>query len=130
MAASPSYANVAAGGVVTVSTANANRDGTGTIATVFTAGSSASILLNLTVHSTGNPADCIMPVFLHDGSNFFLWFEIDLGDPAAGSTTVPAFHYEQDLASYPLPAGWSVRASITVAPTSGVCNVIVSAGNL
>lgn len=130
MAASPTFAGTIASGAVTVSTANTNRDGTGTIPTVFTAGTLGSLLQRLILHSTGNPADSIVLVFLHDGTNFFLWFEVDLGDPAAGSTTVPAFHFEVDLVNKHLPASWSVRCAITVALTAGVMNAIIDAGNI
>lgn len=130
MAANPSFAGTPAGGAVTISTANTNRDGTGTIPTIFTAGSSGSLLNQLTLHATGDPADSVVVIFLHDGTNFFAWQEIDLGNPAAGSTTVTAFHFETDLANYPLPTSWSVRGSITVALTAGVINAVVAAGNL
>jgi len=130
MAASPSFAGTPAGGAVTVSTANTNRDGTGTIPTVFTAGAAGSLLQQFTIQATGDPADSVMVVYLHNGTNFFDWFEVDLGNPAAGSTTVTAFHFEADLANYPLPISWSVRASVTVALTAGVLNAFVAAGDL
>lgn len=130
MAANPSFAGTPAGGAVTVSTANTNRDGTGTVPTIFTAGASGSLLNQLTLQSTGDPADSVMVIYLHNGTSHFDWFEVDLGNPAAGSTTVTAFHFEADLANYPLPPSWSVRASITVALTAGVVNAIVAAGDL
>lgn len=124
MSANAVFAGTPRIGAVTVSTANTNRDGTGTIATVFTAGSSGSRIDRLILQATGDPADSVVTLFLYDGSTYYLWNEVDLGNPAAGSTTVSAFRTEFPVYDLNLPSGWSLRAAITVALTSGVINVI------
>jgi hypothetical protein len=135
MAAAPGFAATPRAAVGAVSAANTARDGTGTIVTVFTAGSSGSLVETIVAKATGDPADSIVNIFLHDGTTAFLVHAFDLGDPAAASTTVDSFRGVIDCTAetpggWRLPTGWSVRASITVAPTAGVVNVLVLGGDL
>ena len=129
MATSPQFVTTAKIGAANVSTANTNRDGTGTIATVFTAGSSGSRIEEVVFKATGDPADSVVTVFLHDGTNYFLFDEVDLGDPAAASTTVAGYRLARTYDNLVLPSGWSLRAAITVALTSGVIVVIALGGD-
>ncbi len=114
---------------VTVSTANTNRDGTGTIATVGSAGANGTRIDEIVAKATGDPADSVLTLFLYDGSTYFLFDEIDLGDPAAGSTTVTTFREPRIYKNLVIPTGWSLRAAITVALTSGVVNVFALGGD-
>ena len=129
MSSSPQFAATPAIGVASVSTANTNRDGTGTIATVLTAGSEGSRVDEIVVQATGDPADSIVTIFLHDGSNFWLRDEFDLGNPAAASATAAGFQVSRTYENLVLPSGWSIRAAITAAPTSGVVNVFAHGGH-
>lgn len=129
MAADPVFTAIPKIGVASVSTANTGRDGTGTIATVFTAGASGSRIDEIVLKSTGDPADSVVTLFLHDGAAFWLFDEVDLGDPAAGSTTVSAYRLGKTYENLVLPTGWSLRAAITVAPTAGVVNVVALGGD-
>ena len=116
---------------VTVSTANTNRDGTGTIATVGSAGANGSRVNWIKIKATADPADGIVNLFLHDGSTYFLFDAVDTGDPAAASATVDS--YSNGPVAYDdlvLPTSWSLRAANTVALTAGVFNVIAGAGDL
>lgn len=106
-----------------VSTANTARDGTGTISTVGSAGSNGSRIEEIVVKATGDPADSVVTIFLHDGTNYFLWDEFDLGDPAAASNTVAGYRESRTYRNLVLPTGWSLRAAITVALTTGAINV-------
>lgn len=119
------YASIPRCAVAAVSTANTNYDGTGTIVTVFTAGSSGSKISEVSIQATVNPADSVVNLFLHDGTSFFYFDSFDIGDPATSSTTVPGYRDTRSYDNLLLPSGWSLRASITVALTSGVINVIV-----
>lgn len=135
MANYPGYASVPRVGVADVSTANTNRDGTGTIATVLTAGASGSLVETIIVKSTGDPADSVVNLYLHDGTTAHHIHAIDMGDPAAGSTTVDSYRAVIDLTAespggWKLPSGWSLRASVTVAPTAGVLKVCAMGGDL
>jgi hypothetical protein len=129
MATSPQFISTPKVGVASVSTANTNRDGTGTIATVFTAGSSGSRIEEVVLKATGDPADSVVTLFLHDGSNFWLFDEVDLGDPAAASTTVVGYRVSRTYENLVIASGWSLRAAITVALTSGVINVFALGGD-
>lgn len=129
MAASPVFVGTPAIGVNDVSTANTNRDGTGTIETIFTAGTDGSRVEEIVCKATGDPADSVVTIFLHDGSTYYLFDEFDLGNPAAASTTVEGYRVSRTYENLVLPNGWSVRAAITVALTSGVINVFCLGGD-
>lgn len=130
MATAPNFASTPKIGVADVSTANTARDGTGTIATVFTAAAAGSRIERVVVKSTGDPADSIVTIFLHDGTTAHVFDEFDMGNPAAGSTTVASFRVEASYRDLVLPSGWSLRAAITVAPTAGVLKVFAFGADL
>ena len=123
MAAIPNFATTPREGVVSVSTANTARDGTGTIATVLTAGASGTKIDEITLAATADPADSTVTLFIHDGTTAQYFDEIDLGDPAAGSATLAPYRSTKAYANLVLPTGFSLRAAITVALTSGVMKV-------
>lgn len=129
MAANPAYAATPRCAAASVSTANTNRDGTGTIATIFTAGASGSKIEEIVIKAENDPADSIVILWLHDGSSYHMFDEVDLGNPAAGSTTVVAYRESRLYESLILPSGWSLRASITVALTAGAIKVIAFGGD-
>lgn len=129
MATTPQFVATPNVGINDVSTANTNRDGTGTVETIFTAGANGSRVEEIVVKSTNDPADSIVTIFLHDGSAFWLFDEIDLGNPAAGSATVEAYRASRTYENLVLPNGWTIRAAITAAPTAGVVNVICLGGD-
>lgn len=130
MANAPVFTDTPKIGVASVSTANTNRDGTGTIATVLTAGADGTVVEEIVAKSTGDPADSIVTIFLHDGTNFWLYDEIDLGNPAAASATAEGYRASRTYEDLVLPTGWSIRAAITAAPTAGVVNVFAFGGDL
>ena len=78
----------------------------------------------LVVQADGNPADSIVIIFVHNGTDYRPFDYFDLSDPAASSTTVPGFREARPYRNLLLPtASWKVAAAITVVPTSG--NVVV-----
>lgn len=109
--------------IASVSTANTNRDGTGTIATICSAAANGTRIEEIVVKATGDPADSVVTIFIYDGSSYWLFDEFDIGDPAAASTTVAGHRESRPYRNLVLPSGYSIRAAITVAPTSGVVNV-------
>lgn len=127
----PIFPKQAAVGAVSVSTANTNRDGTGTIATVITAGADGTAIEELVVKADGNPADSaiVWYLVLDSGPTFHVYDEWDIGDPAAGSATVASYRESRLTPNLKLPSGWSLRASITAAPTSGVVKCIALGGD-
>ena len=119
----PSFAVTPSTKVAAVSTANTNRDGTGTIVDIVTTGAAGTILNRIDIQCTGDPADSIITIFLHNGTSYFLFDEIDIGNPAAASTTVAGFRTSRSYQDIVLPTGWKIAAAITVALTAGVINV-------
>jgi len=129
MATTPAFAATPRIGAVSVVTANTNRDGTGTIATCFTAGSSGSKIEEVVFKATADPADSVVVMYLYDGATYYIFDEVDLGNPAAGSTTVAAYRDRRVYDNLVLPSGWSLRGSITVALTAGSIMMIALGGD-
>lgn len=131
MAASPAFASTPRIGFGSVSTANTNRDGTGTIVDIITGVAAGTKITEVVVKATGDPADSILTLFLYDGSTSRLFDEIDLGDPAAASTTVTGYRTSVRYDNLILPsASWKLQAAVTVALTSGALNVFALGGDL
>lgn len=111
-----------------VSTANTNLDGSGTIATIVTAGSNGSLIEMVRVKAVVTTTAGMIRIFLHDGSNARLYKEISV-TPATPSGTVQSFEAEfmPDLdAPLVLQSGWSLRASTNNAETF---NIFVTGGD-
>lgn len=130
MASTPAFVATPKIGVQSVSTANTNRDGTGTISSaILTGAAGGTKVTSLAVVAEADPADSIVNVFLHDGTNFQFFDSFDLGNPTAASTTADVYRVTKTYADLVLPSGWSLRASITVAPTAGVVRVFAFGGD-
>lgn len=129
MATRPAFAATPLIGFGAVSTANTNRDGTGTIVDVVTAGASGAKIEQLVLKATGDPADSVVTIFLDTGGGYKLYDEVDLGDPAAASTTVAGARFTKAYDDLVLGAGHKLGAAITVALTSGVINVWAHGGH-
>lgn len=130
MAVAPAFTATPRIGAISVSTANTARDGTGTIATVITGVAAGTRIERVRIAATADPADSIVNLFLHDGTNFWFFDSFDIGNPAAASTTADPFVGEKTYNNLILPsASWSLRASITVALTAGVVNVFAFGGD-
>src|SRR5215475_4971821 len=138
MASNPAFAatpNVGTGVLdATHGVDGTNRDGSGTTTaapvTFFTAGASGSKVEEIVVKATVDPADSVILLFLHDGSNFRSFDEWDIGNPAAGSTTVAAYRESRTYANLFLPNGWTLRGVVTVAPTTGAIHLLAFGGDL
>lgn len=102
-----------------VTTANTNRDGTGTIATIFTAGSSGSRIDDIYIVATGTTTANVVRLFVHDGTNARLWRET-LVPAITPSTTVSVFNAALLSQGLILASGWSLRASTNNAETYNI----------
>lgn len=102
-----------------VSTANTNRDGTGTIATIFTAGSSGSRIDDIYIVATGTTTANVVRLFVHDGTNARLWREI-LVPAITPSVTVSVFNAALLSQGLILASSWSLRASTNNAETYNI----------
>lgn len=107
-----------------ISTANTNRDGTGTIVSIFTAGASGSKILSIEVKATVTTTAGMVRLFVNDGVNMRLWQEISISAITA-SGTVQSF-YQRIAPDLLLESGWSVQASTNNAETF---NVIITGGD-
>jgi hypothetical protein len=130
MAAAPVFASTPRNGFASVSTANTNRDGTGTIVDIITAPAAGTLVNRMVFMATGDPADSTCTIFIHDGTAYRLFDEVDLGNPSAASTTLPGFRVEKVYAGIVLSSGWKLAAAITVALTSGVINTFAFGADL
>jgi hypothetical protein len=127
MATSAQYASTANSSHAQVSTANTLRDGTGTIATVISAGSSGTRIDDIAIVATGTTTAGVIRLFLHDGTNARLWKEI-LVTAITPSTTVTVWSVELKDLALVLKTGWSLRASTNNAETFNI--EVTRAGDL
>ena len=108
--ATPIFAQAVRHATAAISTANTNRDGSGTIDTIFTADATdGSVLERIDICATGATTAGVVRLFIHNGTSAFLWKEILVG-AVTPSTTVAAFMRRLTDRCY-LPAGWSLRAA-------------------
>ena len=124
MAQDPQFLTTVRTEIGQISTANTNRDGTGTIVSIFTAGASGSKILSIEVKATGNTTGNIVRLFISDGVNIRLWYELT-SSVTTVSGTVQAF-YQRIAPDLLLESGWSVQASTHAAETF---NVIITGGD-
>lgn len=122
--ATPIFAQAVRHSAVAIATANTNRDGTGTIGTVFTADATdGSVVDHIDICATGTTTAGVVRLYVHNGSTAFLWKELLVG-AITPSATVAAFMRRIDCSlpdnELTLPAGWSLRASTHNAETFNV----------
>lgn len=121
MATSPQFTGVPLYGAAVVSTANTNRDGSGTLATILTMPASGGRIDRAVIKATGNTTAGMVRLFVHDGTSARCIAEIPV--PAiAVSATVASFECVVDFSTSSasayglvLPAGHSLRASTHLA---------------
>lgn len=111
MALSPSFAVTPRVASVNISTANTNRDGTGTVATLITGASTGTRIAELVVKAKVTTTAGMVRVFLHDGTNFWFFDEISVA-AATVSASVQATRVSIRYDNLILPnASWSIRVS-------------------
>lgn len=131
MASAPIFTGTPRCAIGQVSAANTNRDGTGTIATIFTPGANGSRIETITVVAVGTTTAGMIRLYIHDGTNARLWKEIGV-TALTPSSTVKAFTAVIDCGDgnhqniLVLPTGYSLRASTHNAETF---NVLVIGGD-
>lgn len=96
-------------GMVRISTANSNLDGTGTLGTVLTAAVNGTFIKTVTIKAQTNTTQGMVRLFIYDGTNTKLISEIEI--PAVTkSTTVPSFE-KQITVNITLKSGYILKAS-------------------
>ena len=120
MALQPQYVGTPKNGVAQVTVANTTRDGTGTLATVYTAGQAGARIDSLLVQATDTTAAGMIRLFISDGSANLLIMELPVVavTPAA---TIPAWcatvNFPNGLV---LQANWLLKASTHNAETFNI----------
>lgn len=128
MSTTANYAATPNLGIAAISTANTNRDGTGTIGTVLTAGASGSRIDAVMVKATGTTTAGMIRLFVHNGTTAYLLNEIPVLANTP-SSTAPAWEVQlngstmSQLFPIILPTGFSLRASTNNAETFNVLAV-------
>jgi hypothetical protein len=127
MATQPAFATTPRIGLGQVSTANTNRDGTGTIAVILTGVAAGTRINEVVVEGTGTTTAGMVRIYLHDGTNARLFDEFPVSAITA-SASVAAFRYSKTYDNLVLPSSsWSIRASTHNAETF---NVVVLGADL
>lgn len=120
-------------GRAVLSAATTDKTGATTtnIVDVLTGVAAGTEIGEIRIQADNDPADCVILIFLHNGTDYRLYEEFDIGNPAAGSTTAAGYLETRFYTGLFLPsASWKIAAAITVVPTAGSVNVWVSGGDL
>jgi hypothetical protein len=108
-------------GMVTISTANTNLDGTGTLGTVITANvaENGMLLKNVTIKASTSAKQGMVRLFLYDGTNTRLLLEVEVKPETIQSGIAHSFERSLDL-NYWLKPGYTLKASTEKADTFNV----------
>lgn len=127
MATQPAFAATPRIGLGQVSTANTNRDGTGTVATILTGVAAGTRINEIVIEATATTTAGMVRLYLHDGTNARLFDEFVVTAITPGAAAA-AFRTTKTYDNLVLPsASWSIRASTHNAETF---NVIVLGADL
>lgn len=119
MATAAQYAATVKSAQVQISTANTNRNGTGTIGTLIIGATNGTRVDDITIAATGTTTAGVVRLFISDGTNIRLWQEV-LVSAITPSTTVQVFSYTILNQALLLQSGWYLAASTNNAETFNV----------
>lgn len=125
MATQAQYAATPKCGIGQVSVANTNRDGTGTIATIFTAGAKGSRIDAINIKAVATTTAGMLRLFIHDGTNARLLTELPV-QAVTPSGTLPSWEAQLNANTMTqvlplvLPTGYSLRAATNNAETFNI----------
>lgn len=111
-ATTPIFVDTVRNQVAAISAANTNRDGTGTIVTIFTAGADGSIIEKVRAIAIVTTTAGMVRLYVHNGTTAFLIAELTV-DAITVSATVAAWieDWTPPNGGLLLPTGYSLRAS-------------------
>jgi hypothetical protein len=127
MALAPQYASTPINGAVNIATANALRDGTGTLGTLITASGNGMRVDDIYITATGTTTAGTVRMFLSNGTTNYLIQEL-IVSAVTVSATVPAWSQPINSKGLVLQSGWSLKFSTEKAESFNV--VITRAGSL
>lgn len=111
MATSPAFAATPRLAAVNVATANTNRDGTGTVATLITGASTGTRVAEIVVQARVTTTAGMVRVFLYDGTTYRFFDEIAIAAATVGANT-KATRVSTTYSNLILPsASWSIVVS-------------------
>ncbi len=111
MADSPAFAVTPRLSSVNVATANANRDGTGTVATLITGAATGTRVAEIVVQARVTTTAGMVRVFLYDGTTYRFFDEISIA-AATVSASVKGARVSTTYNNLILPsASWSIVVS-------------------
>lgn len=123
---SQNYASGIRTEVAQLSAANPNRDGTGTIVNVFTAGTAGSRIDDITIAPVATTTAGMVRFYIHDGTTARFWreFPVAANTLSATNPSVPTLLSRLGLVLRP---GFSLRASTEKAEAINV--LVTSSGD-
>jgi len=111
MAADPAFAVTPRIASVNVATANTNRDGSGTVATLITGAATGTRIAEIVVQARVTTTAGMVRIFLHDGTTFYFFDEVSIA-AATVSASVRGTRVSTTYNNLVLPnSSWSVRVS-------------------
>lgn len=113
-------------GIVTISVANTNRDGTGTFGTIISSGNNGTRIDRVEIAAIGTTTNNVVRLFLDNGSTKKLEKEILVNAITPGTLTtvfLGTINYPNGLV---LPSGWFLDASTNASESY---NIIAFAGD-
>jgi hypothetical protein len=111
MALEPAFAVTPRIGAVNVSTANTNRDGTGTVATLITGAATGTRIAEIVVQARVTTTAGMVRIFLYDGTTYRFFDEVAIA-AATASASVKATRVSTLYSNLVLPnASWSLVVS-------------------
>jgi hypothetical protein len=119
MATAAQYAATVQNASAQVTTANTNRNGTGTIVSVMTGATNGTRIDDIYIVATGTTTAGVVRLFISDGTNIRLWQEV-LVPAITPSTTVAVFSAALLNQALILENGWSLQASTNNAETFNI----------
>lgn len=126
MSTTAQYASTVQTAQAQISTANTNRNGTGTIVSVISGASSGTRVDDISIVATGTTTAGVVRLFISDGTNIRLWQEI-LVAAITPSTTVAVWSATLLNQALLLKSGWSLQAATNNAETFNV--IVTRAGD-
>ena len=115
-------------GVVAVTSANSNLDGTGTLSTVLTGASNGTLIKNVYIKARTDTASGMIRLFVTGGGNTRLLHEVEV--PANTKSAInPAWQTVVPL-SFTLQSGYALKASTEIGSPSASDSFVVFAEGL
>lgn len=126
MSSAPQYAALVNTNAVQLTVANTARDGSGTLGTVYSAGTSGSRIDDIAIAATGATTSGMIRLFICSSTVNYLWKEL-LVAANTPSASNPAWKTELTDLALLLESTWSLKASTNNAETFNV--IVTRAGD-